>query len=176
MVKMKTPQVSTLMKIQMNQSKMFMVPVSGEKEPSTLFRGFIFAPYGPYWKFLKKTVVSELLNSKTLDSLLPKAKVGESVELEGDLMKMANNIISRMLMSKRCSDENDDAGDIKSIVTDIGELMFTFNLSDHIWFLKNIDVQGIGKRSKEIRGRFDSLIEKIIDKPKTREKITSERR
>ncbi|KAL4558110.1 hypothetical protein LXL04_036306 [Taraxacum kok-saghyz] len=142
-------------------------------------RGFIFAPYGPYWKFLKKIVVSELLNSKTLDSLLPvrhdeinrflrylsqKAKVGESVELEGDLMKMANNIISRMLMGKRCSDDNDDAGDIKSIVTDIGELMFTFNLSDHIWFLKNIDVQGIGKRSKEIRGRFDSLIEKIIDK------------
>ncbi|XP_023730910.1 cytochrome P450 93A3 [Lactuca sativa] len=142
-------------------------------------RGFIFATYGPYWKFLKKIVVSELLNAKTLDSLRPvrneeinrflrflseKAKVGKSVELEGELIKMANNIISRMLMSKRCSDEDDDAGDIKNIVTDIGELMFTFNLSDHIWFLKNIDVQGIGKRSKEIRGRFDAMIEKIMEK------------
>ncbi|KAI3750208.1 hypothetical protein L2E82_20837 [Cichorium intybus] len=142
-------------------------------------RGFIFAPYGPYWKFLKKIVVSELLNVKTLDSLLPvrhdeinrflrylseKAKVGESVELEGELMKMTNNIISRMLMSKRCSDEEDDAGDIKKIVTDIGELMFAFNLSDHIWFLKNIDLQGIRKRSKDIRGRFDALIENIMEK------------
>ncbi|KAL4558114.1 hypothetical protein LXL04_036310 [Taraxacum kok-saghyz] len=142
-------------------------------------RGFIFSPYGSYWKFLKRIVVSELLNSKTLDSLIPvrrdeitrfltslshKAKNGKSVELEGELMKMTNNVISRMLMSKRFSDEEDEAREIKKIITDIAELMFTFNLSDHIWFLHNLDIQGIGKRAKEIRGRFDVLIEKIIEK------------
>nr|XP_043637593.1 cytochrome P450 93A3-like [Erigeron canadensis] len=137
----------------------------------------IFAPYGSYWKFLKKTVMSELLNARTLDSLLPvrrdelnrfitflsrKAKDGKPVELQAELMNMTNNVISRMLIGKRCTTEGDDGGVIRRIVTDIGEVMGIFNLSDHIWFFKNLDVQGVKKRSKEIRARFDSLIEKII--------------
>ncbi|KAL4558113.1 hypothetical protein LXL04_036309 [Taraxacum kok-saghyz] len=153
-------------------------------------RGFMIAPYGPYWKFLKKIIVSELLNSVTLDSLIPvrrdeinrlltslshMAKDGKSVELQGELIKMTNNVISRMLISKRFSDEEYEAGDIKKIITDIAELMFTFNLSDHIWFLQNVDIQGIGKRSKEIRGRVDSLTEKIIDKHEEARKVKKEK-
>ncbi|CAI9301315.1 unnamed protein product [Lactuca saligna] len=153
-------------------------------------RGFIFAPYGSYWKFLKKIVMSEVLNAKTLDSLLPvrrdeihrflrylseKAKVGKSVELEGELMKMTSNIMSRMLMSNTCTDEEDDTGDIRKIVTDINELIVTFNLSDHIWFLKNLDLQGIGKKSKRIRGRFDALIEKIMKKHEEARKQKNEK-
>ena len=97
------------------------------------------------------------------------------MELEEELMKMTNNVISRMLMSERFSDEECEAGDIKKIITDVAELMFTFNLSDHIWFLHNLDIQGIGKRSKEIRGRFDSLIEKIIDKHEEARKVKKEK-
>nr|XP_043636830.1 cytochrome P450 93A3-like [Erigeron canadensis] len=138
----------------------------------------IFAPYGSYWKFLKKIVMSELLNARTLDSLLPvrsyeldrfitflshKAKDAKPVELQAELMTMTNNVISRMLTGKMCTSEGDDEGVIRRIVTDIGEVMGTFNLSDHIWFFQNLDVQGVKKRSKEIRARFDSLIEKIIN-------------
>ena len=32
---------------------------------------FLFAPYGPYWKFMKKISKSELLSGKTFDQLLP---------------------------------------------------------------------------------------------------------
>ncbi|XP_024980899.1 cytochrome P450 93A2-like [Cynara cardunculus var. scolymus] len=141
-------------------------------------KGFIFAPYGSYWKFLKKTVMSELLNGKTLDSLLPvrhdetnrfieclsqKAKVGESVELKRELMKVTNNVISRMVMSKRCSDDQEgDAVDIRKIVIDIAKVMGTFNLSDNVWLCKNLDLQGNGKKCEAIRARFDGLIEKIM--------------
>ncbi|KAF9597338.1 hypothetical protein IFM89_017241 [Coptis chinensis] len=31
---------------------------------------FSFAPYGPYWKFMKKIVMTELLGGRTLDQLL----------------------------------------------------------------------------------------------------------
>lgn len=107
--------------------------------------GFFFAPYGAYWKFMRKIVISELLNGKTLESLLPirrdemirllkvlsqSAKVGKSVELEGELIKMTNNVISRMLMSKWCSGEDDKAEDIREIITEIGELIGKFNLSE----------------------------------------------
>ncbi|PWA86053.1 cytochrome P450 (chloroplast) [Artemisia annua] len=114
----------------------------------------IFAPYGSYWKFMKKIVMSQLLNTRTLDILLPvrndeinrlikclsqKANDGRSVELGLDLVKMTNNVISRMLMGKS-----------------------KFNLSDHIWFCKNLDLQGFGKQSMDIHTRLDALLERVL--------------
>ncbi|KAI3760589.1 hypothetical protein L1987_50986 [Smallanthus sonchifolius] len=141
-------------------------------------KGLIFAPYGSSWMFLKKLIMSKLLNSKTLDLLFPvrrdeinrfikylsqKARDGEYVELEGKLMKLANNVISRMFMSKRCSEEEDESSDITKIIAESGEIVGNFNLSDHIWFCKNLDLQGLGKKSKDIHTRFDALMERIIE-------------
>ncbi|KAK9065789.1 hypothetical protein SSX86_015190 [Deinandra increscens subsp. villosa] len=140
-------------------------------------KGFIFAPYGPYWKFLKKIIMSQLLNGKTLDILLPvrrdeinrfinylsqKAKEGKSVELEGALMKLTSNVISRMFMSKRCSEEEDESRDITKIVTEAGEIVGKFNVSDHMWFCKYLDLQGFGKVSKDVHSRLDALMERIM--------------
>ncbi|PWA48830.1 cytochrome P450 [Artemisia annua] len=138
---------------------------------------FIFAPYGSYWKFMKKIVMSQLLNTSTLDVLLPvrndetnrlvkclsqKANDGKSVELGLELTKMTNNVISRMLMGKRCSEKEDEAVDIRKITTEISELASKFNLSDHIWFCKNLDLQGFAKQSMDIHTRFDALIESVL--------------
>jgi hypothetical protein len=47
-------------------------------------------------------------------------------------------------------------------VHDVAELTGKFNLSDFIWFCKNLDLQGFGKRLKEVRKRFDTMTERII--------------
>ncbi|KAI3806501.1 hypothetical protein L1987_22408 [Smallanthus sonchifolius] len=140
-------------------------------------KDFSFAPYGSYWKFMKKIVMSQLLNGTTLELLLPvrqdeinrfmkslsqKAKIGKAVDLNRELVKMSNNVISRMLMSERCSENEDEAGEMKKLVTEIAEITGKFNLSDYIWIFKNLDLQGFGKRLKDIRRRFDELIERII--------------
>ncbi|KAJ0735618.1 putative 3,9-dihydroxypterocarpan 6A-monooxygenase [Helianthus annuus] len=139
--------------------------------------GFIFRPYGSYWKFMKKITMSHLLNGKTLDILLPvrrdeinhfikylsqKAKVGKSVELEVELGKLTSNVISRMVTGKRCSEEEDEVKDIMKIMSDIDKLFGKFNLSDHIWLCKNLDLQGITKSSMDLRRRFDVLMERIL--------------
>ncbi|XP_076918898.1 cytochrome P450 93A3-like [Bidens hawaiensis] len=140
------------------------------------YKGLAFTRYGSYWKFLKKIMMSELLNGKTLDLLSPvrqdeinqfikyisqKAKDGSFVELESELMKLSSNSILRMCMSKRPS-EDDGSTDITKIVSEAAELLGKFNISDHIWFCKNLDLQGFGKRSEDIRRRFDTLMETII--------------
>lgn len=140
-------------------------------------KDFAFADYGSYWKFMKKIVMSRLLNGSTLDMLLPirqdeitryvkslsqKAIVGKAVDLNGELVKVTNNLMSRILLSKRCSENVGDAGDIRKLIFEITETMGNFNLSDNIWLFKNLDLQGFGKRVKDIHRRFDSLIEKII--------------
>ncbi|KAF6153374.1 hypothetical protein GIB67_003564 [Kingdonia uniflora] len=93
--------------------------------------GFAFSPHGPYWKFVKKLCMSELLGGRTIDqqfpirrdelhmflqSILLKSKMGEPANLNVELMKMTNNIITRMCMSKRCSDTVDEADEVRMLV------------------------------------------------------------
>lgn len=139
---------------------------------------FTFAPYGDYWRFMKKLCVSQLLGGQTLDMqqpirrdemkyliefLLEKAKAGESVNMGSEFTRMANNLISRMVMSQRCSEDEKEAVEVRRLVLEINELTGKFNLSDYIWFCKNLDLQGIKKRLKVLHHRLDVMIEKIID-------------
>ncbi|CAI9754833.1 unnamed protein product [Fraxinus pennsylvanica] len=139
---------------------------------------FSFAPYGPYWKFMKKLCMSELLGGQTLELLLPvrrsemrsfmefllsKASAGKSVDIGGELIRLTNNVISRMIMGERCSEDEDKAGDVRKLVQEIAELTGKFNLMDFIWFCKNLDLQGFRKRLKKVRDRFDAMMERIID-------------
>ncbi|XP_059668462.1 cytochrome P450 93A3-like [Cornus florida] len=138
---------------------------------------FSFAPYGPYWKFMKKLCMSQLLGGRTLDLLSPvrrdelthfmklmlkKAKAGEAVDVGGELIRVTNNVISRMVMRERCSEKEHEAGEVRKLIHEIAELTGKFNLSDFIWFCKNLDLQGFGKRVKDIRDRFDGMMERII--------------
>ncbi|KAI3471556.1 hypothetical protein Pfo_028206 [Paulownia fortunei] len=66
-------------------------------------------------------------------------------------------------MSERCSGGENEAGEVRKLVQATAELTGKFNISDYIWFCKNLDLQGFGKRLKEIRDRFDEIMEKIID-------------
>ncbi|XP_076918897.1 cytochrome P450 93A3-like [Bidens hawaiensis] len=140
-------------------------------------KDFVFAPYGSYWKFMKKIITSDLLNSSTLDHLYPvrrdelncfikyvsqKAINGKFVELEGELMKLTSNVISRLFMNKRCPEDEDGSRDITKIITETAEIVGAFNRSDHIWFCKNLDLQRFVKKSKDIWRRFDALMETII--------------
>ncbi len=77
-------------------------------------------------------------------------------------MRVSNNIISRMTMSQRCSQNENEADKLTKLVKATAELTGKFNLSDYIWFCKNLDLQGFGKRLKEVRDGFDSMMERII--------------
>ncbi|MED6124071.1 hypothetical protein PIB30_055630 [Stylosanthes scabra] len=144
-------------------------------------KGMVFAPYGSYWKFLKKLCMSELLGGRTLDRFLPlrreetlrflkalqkKGEAGEIVDINGELISLTNNIISRMTMSVRCCEEganSDDSEKIREMVKEVMELAGKLNnISDFIWLFKNWNLQGINKRLKMVRERFDSMMERII--------------
>ena len=138
---------------------------------------FSFAPYGLYWRFMKKLCMSELLSNRRLDqfyhirckeikwfmqSIMKKAQASEEIDVGGELMTMTNNMISTMTMSQRCSDGENEADGVRELVKEVAELTGKFNLSDFIWFCKNIDLQGFGKRLKEVHERFDTMMEKIM--------------
>ncbi|KAI3760569.1 hypothetical protein L1987_50965 [Smallanthus sonchifolius] len=112
-------------------------------------KGLLLAPYGSYWKFLKKIMMSELLNGKTLDLLYPvrhdeinrfikylseKAEDSKSVELERELMKgfgkrskdvhrRYDTFMERIIEEHRVArkQERGEAKDMLSILLDISE-------------------------------------------------------
>jgi hypothetical protein len=150
---------------------------------------FSFAPYGPYWKFVKKICMTELLGGRMLDQLLParheeigqflqfllkKANARESINVGSQLKRLTDNVISRMTTNQRCSDNDDEADEVRKLVHDVAELTGKFNLSDFIWFCKNLDLQGFGKRLKEVHEKFDPMMERIIKEHEEVRKIKKE--
>ncbi|PIA38208.1 hypothetical protein AQUCO_02800106v1 [Aquilegia coerulea] len=138
---------------------------------------FTFAQYGPYWRFMRKLCTSELLNGRTLDQLyyvrreeirrflavmLQKSDAEETVSVSGELLTLMNNIISRMMMSKRSSESENETAEIRILVNEVAEISGTLNLSDCIWFCRYFDLQGIKKRTEDVHVRLDAIIEKII--------------
>ncbi|VVB15995.1 unnamed protein product [Arabis nemorensis] len=94
--------------------------------------GFISAPYGDYWRFMKKLTVTKLLGPKALEqsrstradelqrfymNLLDKAMKKENVEIGKEAMKLTNNSICKMIMGRRCSEENGEAERVRGLVT-----------------------------------------------------------
>ncbi|KAJ0561787.1 putative 3,9-dihydroxypterocarpan 6A-monooxygenase [Helianthus annuus] len=140
-------------------------------------KDFAFAPYGTHWKSMKKIVMSQLLNGKAIDLLQPdrrdeitrflktlseKASVGKAVNLEAELVKVTNNLITRITLGQRCSENAGEADDIRKLIYEITEVIGIFNLSDSIRLLKRLDLQRLLKRAKDIHRRYDALIEKIM--------------
>ncbi|TKY62568.1 Cytochrome P450 93A3 [Spatholobus suberectus] len=141
------------------------------------FQDFLFAPYGPYWKFMKKLCMSELLGGHMLDQFLPlrqqetkrfvkrvlqKGIAGEAVDFGGEFLTLSNNIVSRMTVSRTSSENEDEDEEMRKLVADTAELVGKFNISDFIWFLKSFDLQGFNKRLRQIRDRFDTVMDRII--------------
>ncbi|GLT55334.1 hypothetical protein SLA2020_284660 [Shorea laevis] len=82
--------------------------------------GFFSSPYGDYWRFLRKLVMTELLSSGQLErsrvvreeelrqflrGLLESAEKKEVVNVGVEIMKLANNSLCRIAMSTRCSEK-----------------------------------------------------------------------
>ncbi|KAJ1377813.1 Cytochrome P450 [Sesbania bispinosa] len=127
-------------------------------------KGFLFAPYGEYWKFMKKLCMSKLLGGRTLNQLLPlrqqetlrflkllqkKGEACEAVDVGGELLTLLNSIITRMTMSRRCSENDSDVEDIRKMVKDTAELVGKFNVFDFYRF-------GFGAQTKDV---LDILLE-----------------
>ena len=67
-------------------------------------------------------------------------------------------------MSKKCSGNDSQAVEVRKAIQEGSELCGQFNFSDLFWFCKNLDLQGLGKRLKRVRDKYDEILKKIIQK------------
>ncbi|KAL9319246.1 hypothetical protein ACSQ67_015763 [Phaseolus vulgaris] len=123
-------------------------------------KGFLFARYGRFWKFMKKICMSELLGSRTLDhfrhvpaDVAEEGEAREAVDLGGELLTLMNSIISRMVLGRRWCESEGEVEEVRKMVKDTAEVAGEFNVGDFVWLCKGLDLQRMKKRVGKIHER-----------------------
>ncbi|KFK33607.1 hypothetical protein AALP_AA5G035800 [Arabis alpina] len=139
--------------------------------------GFVTAPYGDYWKFMKKLLATKLLRPQAIEqsrgvraeelerfyfNILDKATKKESIEIVKEVMKLTNNMICRMSMGRSCSEESGEAERVRKLVVKSMALTMKIVVA---YLIQPLQKLGISLFKKEIMGvshGFDELLERIL--------------
>ncbi|KAK7362771.1 hypothetical protein VNO77_04892 [Canavalia gladiata] len=139
-------------------------------------------PFGPYWKFIRKVIMNDLLNATTVSKLRPlrsqeirkvlkvmanSAEAQQPLNITEELLKWTNSTISRMMLG--------ESEEIRDIAREVLKIFGEYSLTDFIWPLKKLKVGKYEKRIDEIFNKFDPVIERVIKKRQEIRKMRKER-
>jgi len=128
-------------------------------------------PFGPYWKFIRKLIMNDLLNATTVNKLRPlrtqeirkflkvmaqSAKAQQPLNVTEELLKWTNSTISMMMLG--------EAEEIRDIARDVLTIFGEYSLTNFIWPLNKLKLGKYENRTEEIFNKFDPIIEKVIKK------------
>eukprot|EP01018_Ginkgo_biloba_P016266 Gb_39085 [translate_table: standard] len=139
----------------------------------------VFAPYGAYWRHMRKVCTLELLTVKRLesfksvreeevslmiDSIWKESGHGvKSVDLTKRISSLTLNIMCRMLTDKKYSNYDSDGKEFSNMFHEIAAVDGAFNIGDFIPGLNWLDLQGLIRRMKNVFRIYDAFAEKVVD-------------
>ncbi|KAK8521189.1 hypothetical protein V6N12_005100 [Hibiscus sabdariffa] len=134
-----------------------------------------FAPYGEYWRTVKKICVSELLSQKKVQSfrfvreeeitslinkLRHECSNGSSVNLSQMLLETSFNITCTCIIGKKAKED----GNFADLSTRIMKLLTAFSFGNFFPYLGWLDVlTGLIGRSKAASNELDAFLESVIE-------------
>ncbi|GMI78163.1 cytochrome P450, family 82, subfamily C, polypeptide 4 [Hibiscus trionum] len=143
-----------------------------------------FAPYGPYWRQVRKFITIELLSNHRLGSLkhVQESEIKLSLQQLYELWNMKRssnidkvlvemktwfkdvtlNVILKIIVGKRITGSNESDGETvkwKKAMDDIFEISGKFKISDVLPFLRWLDIGGEEKFMRKIAEELDRVVE-----------------
>ncbi|XP_068656603.1 xanthotoxin 5-hydroxylase CYP82C4-like [Aristolochia californica] len=153
---------------------------------------FGFAPYGAYWREMRRIATLELLCNRRVDSL-KHVRFGEidaflkemyrkwvkngrsspvKMEMKQRLFELTFNIVVGMIMGKRffgtdvCDEA--EAHRVTHFMEQSSLLSGSFVLSDSLPFLKWLDLQGLESSMRKTADELDALVERWVQEHRAR--------
>ncbi|XP_057774985.1 cytochrome P450 71AU50-like [Salvia miltiorrhiza] len=142
-------------------------------------RNIVFAPYGAYWRNMRRLCTVQLLSGAKINEFRPirRAEIGDTVELlRRDSQKrrivdltaavsgVMGNINCLMVFGRKYVDRDlDDELGFKAVIDETLHVAAIPNLGDFFPFIAALDLQGLNRRMKKLSSIFDGFLERIID-------------
>ncbi|KAH7565827.1 hypothetical protein JRO89_XS08G0023100 [Xanthoceras sorbifolium] len=153
-------------------------PLEASKYMAYNQKNLVMAPYGSYWRNVRKMCTLELLSNHKINSFksMRKEEVdilieyvkeaacsGIAVDLSAKVGALNADMTCRMVFGKKYMEKEFDERGFKDVMEEVMELLATINLADYIPQIASLDLQGLRKRMKVVSKVFDEFLEKIID-------------
>ncbi|KAA8542562.1 hypothetical protein F0562_023714 [Nyssa sinensis] len=157
-------------------------PVKESAYELLFHRAMGFAPYGEYWRNLRRISATHLFSPKRISGfgnfrrhigLEMVRKIKDLMESNGEVeikrvlhFGSLNNVMMNVFGRSYDFNGNDSDGDgseLEGLVSEGYELLSIFNWSDHFPLLGWLDLQGVRKRCRELVARVNVFVGKIIE-------------
>ncbi|GLT70605.1 hypothetical protein SLA2020_426750 [Shorea laevis] len=157
------------------------------------YTNIVWAPYGPYHHQGRKIFMSELFNSKRLESyeyirveerrdLVSRLRAlsGKPASVKEHLLHLTLSIISRIALGKKYFSESEletSAMTLKEFQQMLEEWLLLnskSNVGDLIPWLSFLDLQGYVKRMKALRKKFDRFHDHVFDDHKIKRGVVED--
>ncbi|CAN0872293.1 Cytochrome P450 83B1 [Linum grandiflorum] len=155
-------------------------PVVGQQKLSYNGLDLAFAPYGSYWREMRKICVVHLFNSNRVQSFGPirEFEVSQMLEkiskssfgsnkpfnLSDAMTSLTSTIICRVAFGKRYEEEGIERSRFQSLLKETQVMFTSFSFSDHFPFLSFMDgLSGLLSRLDKNFKEFDAFYQEVID-------------
>lgn len=142
------------------------------------YQDVAMAPYGDYWRQMRKICVLELLSAKSIsasrfiredeawkmiNSIQSSASMSQPVDLSQKTFALTNAVTCRASFGSRCKNQDQ----LVSLIDELMELSTGFDIVDLFPSMKFIHViSGTASRLKKLLAKLDPIFENIIQEQK----------
>ncbi|KAI3451091.1 hypothetical protein Pfo_007756 [Paulownia fortunei] len=141
-------------------------------------RNIVFAPYGPYWRNMRKLCTLELLSNLKINQFQPMrrtelgllvsslqqaAEKREIVDISARISALSGDMTCLMVFGRKYADRDLDEKGFKAVIEETLQVAAIPNLGDYFPYMGVLDLQGLTRRMKELSKTFDGFLERIID-------------
>lgn len=164
-------------------------PVKESAYELLFHRAMGFAPFGDYWRELRRISSTHLFSPKRISGFREsRQKIGQNIvgeiknAMEGSgevqIKKILhfgslNNVMSSVFgKTYNFSDSNlKESNELEHLVSEGYELLGIFNWSDHFLGMRWLDLQGVRKRCRSLVGKVNVFVGKIINDHKSKSSL-----